>query len=1126
MSKTLNLICLFGLVACGQRSERGSMIYAANISGKALTFNASEFEWGLPDHRVIQFNACLKDHSREGAIQNQAIEILKSDRTVVDQEIAPKTDRDGCFSWTEDFAVESLKSPHYTKITRILKPQSTFQPIEVHLAINPWEGINGNETAVINADQFAQIKNETVNSSAPIEFLVDRVSYQIDFDYTQMQADGLKGQLILSFAPSIKLVGMTGREKALKLTKGLLRIKAQIWRQAEHGSATLIAETPSTQDAIRFRNQDFTSGRLPLIFKTNKLDAPGTYFLSLYAEPQNAPQGLAALQRNFRLGGSLDEAGSAKFDSAFLVPQQVQNINPLSVVESYRLDIVSGSIEEVSREKTEGQNEVTARIRFEAPIINPLLKTAVVNREFKISSLQDPQVEIFCDQKKLCKTDEDGILRWVDQLTYAPYEKIKPRGRTYKLRLVDAKTGESVAQDIEINPQTTNTQSKIVDPREAKNRADSTVPDQQPEFRIQKICLTKVLSREIAEVDNQMYLNLRNKFDVVMKPRILRFDDPAFGLQAPYQLPRVGDYLLTMVVYPSPNKTDQPITSHQQIFHYSGGPVVQFPFELLVSNAHQELQNAFVLAQLSFVDQKTKTALHTDFKTPVMAFDFSLNDPGTCQQFVDQGNFIDQQKSLVEYNNKDLNEDHQNYQAQLKKHSDDFDQLAEDRKNFEWINDAQRFEVRPLLVTDNGLKADGFLDVNQTQMENALSCLEKSSWAQNFQMPNCLKSWAPIYQSICSHFFEGVDQAKRYKSNTSHDVQFDPEIYSARQRFASLLQECTERPDRYFATYKQTYVYKHKGSTNQNSMSTSVPVTRNYNIGVFGGSDFMRESNFNIGAKAILLFPLNEIRKSLKLTKAQRIIANAPPLGMSYADATKNIIIAFEEEGFATPKLPVLARGYDRFEQIYEFETLNNESALTTNASFNVETFNMDIEVGSSRDCYQLSANTDFFIDALMLDNVGEILKDQSRYFCFPINSDDRVIPQSYRIFHYASTQPVQASVNTMEVTQSLILKGFGDYRAFLSVFQDHMSPYHLDYIPTPLSSFFSDIKKDQRSGRILGLAETAGILKSEPPVEPGTFMAVGDQRNYLERIRDWVFVRGDVKRTRVKDQNRRHLAP
>lgn len=1145
----------------------------SRLSAVALDHTTTGSEWELPRTRWVRITACLTDQGREQAVKGQTFEVYRSEDGVklpIDQtdESSQSTIR-GCTTWTEEFTLEAFAQPTYIKANRRLQPSSYYNPIELHAAINPWSGWNGSEAAIINLDLEPQVARFETFGNPDVPFKVETVDYRFAFDNDAGGAQGFNGKLTVSFAPRVQLTGMSGGyNPPYTIIKGLFKIRPQIWRVQDNGKAEPITADLGPSEEMPFDNKLFTSKSQTLRF--GRIDRSGTFYLVLRVEPVRGPKTLLGFTKAYRMGdwNSLPK-GSAVLEPDFQLPPDtfptVIKESPVAAPSRYLFTMIGGARAGVPPEFQETQTQTAVETLLRVKVVNPLTQKGYAGREFYIYSLSNPSETVSCQGKPTCTTDFNGVLRWSDVIPFDPTKRIQ--SKTYQVRIVDARDPNDVfVQNVEINPAVANSDAFFRDHREGVFQRPASMRMGDPVMYIAGLCLERVTHLEAATVDQHLNLNLLNRYDIALDPVVQRLDDTSVGMDAPAMMPRLGPYLLSVVVLrPSATKLDveDVISSSQEIVHFTGGENITGQIDLKIRDPRLSLERSITVAQMSFIDPTSPRDQHgqfipsqvkilaTEFVTPPLVFGTVLSEHTNCGGKVETFNWLNPQfkNTNAETEKADIHQLARGYQQLLSTEQQLAETLRPTIEQLGWKQMADSYGWNAVEITGpQSLVKEGYYGntFSAEIFEEALKCLEIASWQYEQYPAKCLRDakLLPVFKQMCGKTADVAQNLEGGRVLESFAKATSPEMAGMAFGMAvdGLKRACVEAPHKYFATAKRYHVYKHEGARVEREAGDRLSISRTLGLGVFIGTEVMFERNAGLtfygAALATLGNPLGDqlrrplhtaltkpksffdfstyFRKDLGLGAAavflrpNQTAAAVAVKPMSKQAMIRSLAVAYEDDALFSPKLAVPARRIERFQWIYDYEIENNEATTINSAGFNLDIWDTKIKATRWRSCYSFAPQASAFQTFAKTESDEKILADEARYYCFPIRTETNFLRQRYRVFHYtAPTDPILNNAAVPSFTQNIVIRGERDFQLFMTVFHKRLSPYHREQLPVPVDSAVDQMRKDLPN-RFLMLGYDSGVIQAEPPENRAELIEPkyrGPFINFLCNVGDFIWI-------------------
>ena len=1118
----------------------------ARLSAVISEHTSTSDEWELPKTRYVKITACMNDQGRERPVMGQTYEVYRvedNQKMPVDDKESSESTNTGCTTWTEDFQLDAFAQPTYIKINRRLQPSSFYHPIELHAAVNPWKGWNGSDPAIVNLDWDLQVPRLEKFDLQEVPFKVESIQYSFNLDDDSPSTQGMSGKLILNFPPTIQLTGMAGGfNPPQAITKGVFRIRPQIWRVQADGQMFPVTTDIGWSKDMPFNNSVFTSQVQTLHFE--KIERSGAYYLILAVEPVRAPKALLGFVKAYKMGDWTSvPGGTGRLEPNFRMPPElfpaVLKQSTIRHASRYQFDMIRGNRIGVPPNFEEAPNRSAVQTTFSVAVLNNLDQASgMPGRSFYIQSLADPSKTVICKNQPTCTVDSDGVLRWTDVIEFDPTKKL--RSKTYSIRITDAKNPNDVfVQNVEINPGVAKKSGFFRDHREGILPQPPLSEVRNPQFMIRAMCMEKVLHLEAATVDRNLNLNLFNRYDVELTPTIQRWDDPTLGLSAPEVSPRPGPYLLSVVVFHPSAKDgtiDEVMTSDQQIINYWAGQDMKAHVDLKVRDIRRMIERSVTVAQLSFVDPSSPKdadgnfipsqakVLPTDFVTRSIVFGTILKNKMNCDQKTETDNWLRNQfKALNAVSEKaDIHSLARSYQKLL----EEDERIALDKIAIEeesgWKKYAETYSWTPVAITDEpkSLKDAGYIgaDFSPKQFEEALYCLDIAAWMYDAYPAKCLREPknVSVFKMMCQQIADLASRTEGGQSLAAIANATSPEMSGTAMILAldSLKEGCLQDPQKYLSVKKKYHVYRHEGAQVVKGLSSPLSVSRNIAIGNFIGSETLYERNAGLTFYSVALATLgnpfgNQLRsiytpfknpksyldfksywrKDLGLgamavfARPSQTAAAVAVKNMSYQDRMKALAVAFEDDSLFSPKLAVPARRIERFQWVFDYEIENNEMSISSRVAFTRDIWDTKIKATEWRACYNFVPHVGPLLKPFVSTDSDEgLVAKEARYFCFPVQTSTNYLRQRYRIFYYdAPATPLMNNATTPNFTRVMNIRGERDFQLFMETFRKHLGPYNHHSLPIPVDNVVDNAQADL-PGRMLLLSAENGVLQADPP--------------------------------------------
>jgi hypothetical protein len=1135
---TLALSCLVAL-GCG-RSHKGydqsrRSFSVTDVRGEIANQSPTQSEWDLVSQRLVNFSACMIDGGREGAVANQKFAIEGGAKM---QSVT--SDHDGCVHWSEPLEFDLLADPTYVEVVRTLHPLDFYNDDQsIHIAVNLWSGLIGDEPAVVNlaTNKVAKLlsvsaaglmQKPTANAAKAV--VINSVTYKLDLENTQADAKGLTAQMTLSFVPQIRLQTMSGETTLLPLKKGVFEVKPMLIHIRTDGSQEFVHQDIAPFE-VSFDNANLTRKDINILF-TMTPPQTGLYYLELVAMPLRAPSDMGQFIGGFRIGDWAQLAGSEiSLDPTFQVklvgtpPPSAGTpskgvtgalpVNPAAnSVAAIDLDIIRGR-----QDGTLDEDSVyrTIKINLWARVYSPATLRDLRGHKVTIQSIRDPRITMSGT------VSDDGDLYWEDQLTYNTYEL--QHKMSFTIAVTDVVTGQTVRHIVDINPwvrsfiflQDRRLQQGFIAP------ANPQFTPRPPLLRIEAQCLMKTETTP-STADNKLNLILNLSYNLEMFPMVFRYDDMLFGQIATEGL-RPGKYLLTVLVYRDDlgrDQVQQLVSSYQHVIDYRGGAAVM-PLTLPMSELGLVPARNYVVTQISHVDEahspkdkngqfiaeQAQLVKGLALQNPVSIFPLVMpNEP--CNGIVPHANFQDPRlRQLAEKLNQTGFDAHQAHRQRMREVAqrdaqDEAERIQREKQGY--IDYARDYRLKLVEMSDAKALAEVHVpNVAPELFAKVLRCLEESKWQDKY------------FPALCQQ-----DQQLTAVLNTMcYDVR--PELSAAiasqnlpysQRRYAlnHMYQTCFGNPWQFFHGERQVHVYEtgEQPSAFDGGFSSALTIVKAFNVGLDLGSEYMHEYNTGLkldltvsgkGSPFRTLLPADiQSAMSQKLVSALGKMADNKSVGEN---------LKLSGSGF---------RRLEAFKWIFDYQIGIDEVSVLPNTQLTIDRLDMRFNLKRYRECFAMWIDPKI-IAAMTPTATVDKIDLQGKYFCLPAvqGGEPKFLTERYYIIQSAAPTGGMA-INSQDMRNRffLVLRGQKDFVSFLTALRDSGS-YEWHQAPTEVINQLNEATTTTQHI----LFEDDGILNIDRP-SPDHYGAPrpGWPIRVLNALMDWFNVGPGNGAIQIEDQN------
>lgn len=421
-----------------------------SLSGTSKTMTASE-DWSIPTSKMYDFRTCLRTRITNADLGpgNKFI-ITRPDQTV----LYAKTDKNGCINWQENISFNFTSDSKYVELQRNIRGNDIYKgDVEVKIAINPWGEFRGEPgSEVVYLDEQKLPSTHLVSgshSSLALTGLYEKSSGQdlLIEDQPQTEIREIKyadqGRLIrftTKVKPFIEPFDISGDLKPYYFKKGKFRVYPQVIANylGPNGKDKMIVLDLMPKDLTITRNgvlnyqeeiklaREVTMGELQLAIKVEPINSPvplkdyeGLHSIGRYSNlfGQHAPSQIQGVYAG-RVFNYVDFVTSTGNFEDFKKRRMAFDHNPMRFKEL--------GIRFVRVAPGETATRRTIIYRTQTQVVDTITGAPVRKQPFKVRKLltekiETRRVELSGEQEEVVYTDEDGILKWTDEISHLFY---------------------------------------------------------------------------------------------------------------------------------------------------------------------------------------------------------------------------------------------------------------------------------------------------------------------------------------------------------------------------------------------------------------------------------------------------------------------------------------------------------------------------------------------------------------------------------------------------------------------------------------------------------------------------------------------------------------------------------
>lgn len=525
--------------------------------------------FALPESKVFNFQACLKDVAYDKAIPGHDFYIVEAKAKVT-------SDRASCVTWSENVAFNFLGESQYIRITRTIKGLGLHKGSrKVSFAINPWSH-GENLTPVLNpedgnnvprlvqdaeAGQMA-LKGLSLESKNPVTRPLWVEDGRLFVTEQKLHNNGIDLMVEMRPNPSIQMTKMNGEVFLRPLTAG--RFKAQLklihtYQQGDKEMHRLLAE--SMPEEVKMDNGTLA---VKSVLTLPVIPTRGQIMVGIELAPVNGPEGLLKFDGLYLIGEYDQIKGSSFLKLNTLVAQKKgfklnefvnssvtqishngkngavdEQVYQKPKIESQRLEIKYLSVGKETTTTREINYNITACVR------HGLDSKSNRSHEFKVTRFRQSESE--AAQVTTIKTDHNSCVSWDESLTFNYFEcQHYIKGF---VQIASEQLGMNEKLEIILNPweaqgvigrdmRYVDRKDKVALSCQESKRPNSSMVIDSYNFSTQAIDY---------DVDANLNLTLKKTIGLKMEPRILVYSNMSNG-RSEYERIRDGIYLVKLAV--------------------------------------------------------------------------------------------------------------------------------------------------------------------------------------------------------------------------------------------------------------------------------------------------------------------------------------------------------------------------------------------------------------------------------------------------------------------------------------------------------------------------------------------------------------------------------------------------
>lgn len=331
-SKTFNKVVGFILLAtilsaCSSKVEKASggsvaTFFVDNIDGSSVVSKVDS-TYSIPEARLYNFKACVKDIMQSKSIQGQSFKIQGGD-----VEKVVNTDEQGCLNWSETISFNFLAQSNYIQLTRTITANGIHKgSTNIDLVLNPWS--HGEDTTGV-IDPTKKTISSLVAENQSMSALVSEgtrsplwaIGPRVTILEKEFTSSGASMSLKFQTKLSLILKSTTLQKVQYQINNGVFDVEMFLYNSVtENGVETITPLASSTLNSVGF-TQDTLIAEFP--FNLNVLPNKGQILMGIKITAPNNEVGLDPFEGIYMVSDN----SNIKIDGAPTVAQDLsfQNI--------------------------------------------------------------------------------------------------------------------------------------------------------------------------------------------------------------------------------------------------------------------------------------------------------------------------------------------------------------------------------------------------------------------------------------------------------------------------------------------------------------------------------------------------------------------------------------------------------------------------------------------------------------------------------------------------------------------------------------------------------------------------------------------------------------------------------
>lgn len=409
-----------------------------SLSGSSQTISGNQ-QWSLPSAKAYDFRVCLRTKITNSQLgPGHKFHVSRPDKSV----FYTSTDKLGCINWQENVPFDMSVDSKYVELNRKIHGNDLYKGVEtIKIGVNPWAEFRGELNAeIVNLDEQKLPNSHLVSgpdSELAFSGLYEKSSGEDllidDAPATEIQiikntSNGKLVRFSVKVRPFIEPLDMYGEFRPYYFKKGLFRVYPQLIANylGPNGDKRMILMPLLPENLGIARNgminyqkevvlsREVTMGQVQLALKVEAINAP----MQL-----NAYEGLHSMGSFENLFGqhSPNQIQGVFSNKSFNYANYVSESNNFENLkkEGLAFDLKPIRFKELGiRFVRVAPGETATRrtiiYRTQTEVVDTITGAPIRKQAFHIK-------KSLSEQEEVVFTDEDGLLKWQDQISHLFY---------------------------------------------------------------------------------------------------------------------------------------------------------------------------------------------------------------------------------------------------------------------------------------------------------------------------------------------------------------------------------------------------------------------------------------------------------------------------------------------------------------------------------------------------------------------------------------------------------------------------------------------------------------------------------------------------------------------------------